>query len=174
MNKIGTIRRIDELGRIVIPKVIRNKMRIKEGDRIFVTYDDENDIINVSKHDSFIKNIKEIEIVIDALSKEIHYPVALCSKEKIVVLNNDFIFPELFDVFISTHVQNELENRKTCQFVHEDLASNNKFYNFYVYPIAYDSELLGGLLIFSSTPLSNEDNKIIITFRNLITSFIKH
>ena len=174
MNKIGTIRRIDELGRIVIPKVIRNKMRIKEGDRIFVTYDDENDIINVSKHDSFIKNIKEIEIVIDILSKEIHYPIALSSKEKIVAVSSDFIFPELFDTFISNHVESELENRKTCQFIHEDLASNNKYYNFFVYPIAYDSELFGGLFIFTSTPLSNEDNKIIITFRNLLTSFIKH
>ena len=48
MEKIGTIRRIDELGRIVIPKLIRNKMRLKEGDRVVVSYNIEDDTVTVS------------------------------------------------------------------------------------------------------------------------------
>ena len=47
MEKIGTIRRIDELGRIVIPKLIRNKMRLKEGDRVVVSYNIEDDTVIV-------------------------------------------------------------------------------------------------------------------------------
>ena len=34
MKTIGIVRRIDELGRIVIPKEIRNTLRIKEGDPV--------------------------------------------------------------------------------------------------------------------------------------------
>ena len=37
MNQIGSIRRLDELGRIVIPKEIRNSLRIKPGDN-FLTF----------------------------------------------------------------------------------------------------------------------------------------
>lgn len=34
MKSIGIIRRVDELGRIVIPKEIRNNLKIKEGSEI--------------------------------------------------------------------------------------------------------------------------------------------
>ena len=36
MKTIGIVRRIDDLGRIVIPKEIRNTLRIKSGDNLDV------------------------------------------------------------------------------------------------------------------------------------------
>ena len=68
MEKIGTIRRIDELGRIVIPKLIRNKMRLKEGDRVVVSYNIEDDTVTVSIHDTYIHNMKEISLIIDSFT----------------------------------------------------------------------------------------------------------
>ena len=35
MNETGMVRRIDDLGRIVIPKEIRKSLRIKEGDPLW-------------------------------------------------------------------------------------------------------------------------------------------
>ena len=69
MEKIGTIRRIDELGRIVIPKLFRNKMRLKEGDRVVVSYNIEDDTVTVSIQDTYIHNMKEISLIIDSLYK---------------------------------------------------------------------------------------------------------
>ena len=40
--KTGVIRRIDELGRIVIPKEIRKSLRIKEGENLEILVDNEN------------------------------------------------------------------------------------------------------------------------------------
>ena len=37
MKATGIVRRIDDLGRIVIPKEIRRTLRIKEGDPPFIT-----------------------------------------------------------------------------------------------------------------------------------------
>ena len=37
MKATGIVRRIDDLGRVVIPKEIRRTMRIKEGDPSFAT-----------------------------------------------------------------------------------------------------------------------------------------
>ena len=34
MNESGSIRRVDDLGRIVIPKEIRRALRIREGDAL--------------------------------------------------------------------------------------------------------------------------------------------
>lgn len=173
MEKIGTIRRIDELGRIVIPKLIRNKMRLKEGDRVVVSYNIEDDTVTVSIHDTYIHNMKELSLIIDSLYKELHYHIALCSKNKVVCINSDSAYPNILNKEISLHVQEEIEKRKTSQFVHEDLNNENKYYNFFAYPLAYDSELFGCLLVFSSTTLSNEENKILMSFRNLLTTFIR-
>ena len=40
MKATGIVRRIDDLGRIVIPKEIRRTLRIKEGDPHFTTLTD--------------------------------------------------------------------------------------------------------------------------------------
>ena len=45
MKSTGVVRRIDDLGRIVIPKEIRKNLRIKEGDNLEVFIDNE-DIIS--------------------------------------------------------------------------------------------------------------------------------
>ena len=40
MKATGIVRRIDDLGRVVIPKEIRRTMRIREGDRLLTTLTD--------------------------------------------------------------------------------------------------------------------------------------
>ena len=45
MKSTGVVRRIDDLGRIVIPKEIRKILRIKEGDPVEVFTDKEGEII---------------------------------------------------------------------------------------------------------------------------------
>ena len=37
MKATGIVRRIDDLGRVVIPKEIRRTMRIREGDPLLIT-----------------------------------------------------------------------------------------------------------------------------------------
>jgi len=38
MKATGIVRRIDDLGRVVIPKEIRRTMRIREGDPLLMTW----------------------------------------------------------------------------------------------------------------------------------------
>ena len=41
MKATGIVRRIDDLGRVVIPKEIRRTMRIREGDPLLKSLEDE-------------------------------------------------------------------------------------------------------------------------------------
>ena len=45
MKSTGVVRRIDDLGRIVIPKEIRRNLRIKEGDNLEVFIEGEDIIL---------------------------------------------------------------------------------------------------------------------------------
>ena len=45
MKATGVVRRIDDLGRVVIPKEIRKTLRIKEGDPLEIFTDSEGGII---------------------------------------------------------------------------------------------------------------------------------
>ena len=45
MKATGIVRRIDDLGRVVIPKEIRRTMRIKEGDPLEIYTDREGEVI---------------------------------------------------------------------------------------------------------------------------------
>ena len=51
MKATGVVRRIDDLGRVVIPKEIRRTLRIKEGDPLEIFTDKEGEVI--------LKNIRQ-------------------------------------------------------------------------------------------------------------------
>ena len=59
MKATGIVRRIDDLGRVVIPKEIRRTLRIKEGDPYFTTLTD-FDRFFIALH-SVAKNISGVK-----------------------------------------------------------------------------------------------------------------
>ena len=51
MKATGIVRRIDDLGRVVIPKEIRRTMRIREGDPLEIFTDKDGELIPAYIHD---------------------------------------------------------------------------------------------------------------------------
>lgn len=81
MKATGVVRRIDELGRIVIPKEIRRNLRIRDGESLEI-YVDETDII--LKKFSIMRNIDEYaRNMADAL-----YSIL---KKNVVITDNDSV-----------------------------------------------------------------------------------
>lgn len=79
----GIVRRIDELGRVVIPKEIRKTMRIKEGEEMEVCVSDEDTLI--LKKYSPIKNIKKIgDEYVEVLNKCTGYSCFICNTDEIL------------------------------------------------------------------------------------------
>lgn len=60
MKATGIVRRIDDLGRVVIPKEIRRTLRIREGDPLEIFTDREGEII--------LKNILQL-VSLETLQK---------------------------------------------------------------------------------------------------------
>jgi AbrB family looped-hinge helix DNA binding protein len=68
MKAFGIVRRIDDLGRVVIPKEIRRSLKIREGDAIEL-YRDEDMIClkKVETEKNFIEDVKKMNYDISEL-----------------------------------------------------------------------------------------------------------
>ncbi len=83
MKATGIVRRIDDLGRVVIPKEIRRTMRIREGDPLEIYTDREGEVI--FKKYSPIGDLMEFASgYAETLYKTCGIPVAVCDKDCII------------------------------------------------------------------------------------------
>ena len=83
MKKTGMVRKIDEIGRIVIPKGIRQTLRLYEGMKIEMYINDENEIVLKNYSPLFSTNLL-LEQYVEVLSKVINKEVFVCDRNVIV------------------------------------------------------------------------------------------
>ena len=93
MKATGIVRRLDDLGRLVIPKEIRKQYRLKEGDSIEFFID--HDQIIIQKFDVMSKHMEEIEIMCDTLHAMYQNTVLFIQEEwlqkKEIALKDSFL-----------------------------------------------------------------------------------
>ena len=83
MKATGIVRRIDDLGRVVIPKEIRRTMRIREGDPLEIYTDREGEVI--FKKYSLIGELNEFAgQYADTLHKTAGLSVAICDRDTVI------------------------------------------------------------------------------------------
>ena len=76
------IRKIDDLGRIVLPKDIRESLRIKCGDDLEIITEKENVILK--KHSKLTKLLDVEKIIIELLKEKLNLSALLTDKDKII------------------------------------------------------------------------------------------
>ena len=85
MKATGVVRRIDDLGRIVIPKEIRKTLRIKEGTPLEIFTEKEGDII--LKKYSPIGELQNFSTeYVDCLSKVTNYISLVTDKDSVIAV----------------------------------------------------------------------------------------
>ena len=83
MKATGIVRRIDDLGRVVIPKEIRRTMRIREGDPLEIYTNSDGEVI--FKKYSAISEMSENAVhVADIMNKIAGCPVVVFDKDHVV------------------------------------------------------------------------------------------
>ena len=111
MKATGIVRRIDDLGRVVIPKEIRRTMRIREGDPLEIFTNTDGEV--VFKKYSPIGELSPFAMqYADVLSRAIGLPVLICDRDHVVacagVPRKDYT-----DRRISRALEELMDNRQT-------------------------------------------------------------
>ena len=83
MKATGIVRRIDDLGRVVIPKEIRRTMRIREGDPLEIYTNSEGEVI-FKKYSAIDEMGENAWNVADIMYKTAGCPVLIFDKDHIV------------------------------------------------------------------------------------------
>lgn len=168
MEPMGVLRRIDELGRIVIPKGIRSRLKINEGDRVELIL--ENDTELLLRKYSPIHEIKDnVKNMLIALEKELNIPVLLCNNE-IFLASSSLKYEYYIEKPISSKLLSLLNERKNVGLVNHNLSNINEPLNCMIYPLAKNSELIGGLIMIGINNVDDLQNRIMLLFRNILLS----
>ena len=83
MKATGIVRRIDDLGRIVIPKEIRRTMHIREGDPLEIYTDREGEVI-FKKYSPIGELTEFASRYAETLHKTCGLAVAICDRDAVV------------------------------------------------------------------------------------------
>ncbi len=85
MKATGIVRRIDDLGRVVIPKEIRRVMRIREGDPLEIYT--ENDGSVVFRKYSVVGELSRVsEEYAQAINRSSGIPIAICDRDNVIAV----------------------------------------------------------------------------------------
>ncbi len=111
MKATGIVRRIDDLGRVVIPKEIRRTMRIREGDPLEIYTDADGEVIfkkysPVGELATFSSQYAEV------LSKSCGNPIVVCDRDHVIAAAG-ISKKEVLERRITPQLEELMETRKT-------------------------------------------------------------
>ncbi|MEI7027674.1 stage V sporulation protein T [Paenibacillus sp. y28] len=111
MKATGIVRRIDDLGRVVIPKEIRRTLRIREGDPLEIFVDRDGEVIlkkysPIGELGDFAKEYAE------SLHESTNHITMICDRDSIIAVSGA-PKKEYLEKQIGAQVESCMENRRT-------------------------------------------------------------
>lgn len=156
MKATGIVRRIDDLGRVVIPKEIRRTLRIREGDPLEIFTDRDGGVIlkKYSPIEELSNFAKEYAEALQATTGNI---VLICDKDNIISVSGTSK-KEYMDKKVSTEVERIMEDRKSLLLgeggnkvvpLIDDEDVDGKYVAQAISPIIAEGDAIGAVIIAS-------------------------
>ncbi len=156
MKATGVVRRIDDLGRVVIPKEIRKTLRIKEGDPLEIFTDREGQVI--LKKYSPIGELSEFAAgYAETLSKTTGHIAFITDKDTIIAVSGGSkkeyleqdISKELEQLMEDKEVYTSKENSDKAMPIIKNDNEQRKNNAQVVYPIISNGDTIGTVILMS-------------------------
>ncbi|TYO97346.1 stage V sporulation protein T [Desulfallas thermosapovorans] len=166
MKATGIVRRIDDLGRVVIPKEIRRTMRIRDGEPLEIYVDREGEVI-LKKYSPITDLGQYAKEYADSLHEAIGYIVCIADRDEIIAVSGGFK-KDLLKKSIGTLLEDVIGSGQTKILDEEHSLTEDErvtFKNSVVAPIVTNGNPIGAVIITSSeeAPMGNLENKLAET-----------
>ncbi len=148
MKATGIVRRIDDLGRVVIPKEIRRTMRIREGDPLEIYTTREGEVI--FKKYSLIGGLEEFAAQFcDTLSRSTDFSAAVTDRDAVIAMAGAGK-KELLGKTVSAELEGIMAQRSLyCGDGVPVTEGNEQFRAAVAAPILCEGDVLGSVLFLS-------------------------
>ena len=152
MKATGIVRRIADLGRVVIPKEIRRTLRIREGDPLEIFVDRDGEVIlkkysPISELGDFAKEYA------DALFDSLGHSILICDRDTYIAVSGsskkEYLNKSISDLLERTMDQRNSvleENKKEIQLV-DGIDDDVSAYT--IAPIVANGDPIGAVVLFS-------------------------
>lgn len=161
MSITGIVRKIDDLGRIVLPKELRNYLNINPGDDFQIIV--ENEKIILEKYSKLLNYKEEIIKIIESFRKNINVKIYLAIDNKLIIN----------DELINEQIIKQSQLRKRIMSITKDKIVITKniieYGNYIIEPLIINSDLLGILIL-----IGDESINTLNTISNIIKSLISN
>lgn len=160
MKATGIVRRIDDLGRVVIPKEIRRTMRIREGDPLEIFTDREGTVI-LKKYSPIYELGNFAQEYAESLHRNLKHIACICDKDTFVaysgVVSKDFkdkrLNPQLEEIINDkkTVVAN-ISQESEMYLLTKDEEAPSKYTAQVIAPIVNMGDPVGAVILLSREP----------------------
>jgi AbrB family looped-hinge helix DNA binding protein len=157
MKLNGIVRKIDNLGRIVIPIELRKRLKIDQNDDIEIKI--ENNKIVLSKYNK----LSELNNILYLMSKSYNnltgINIIVTDKERIIYSNKEIYKNKNISKIIRNNIDNEIE----IDFYKKVEITNDLFIESYIYSknIKISGFSYGQFIIYSKNMISIKDKEIL-------------
>ncbi len=167
MKTTGITRRIDELGRIVIPKEIRKNMHLKTGELLEIFLND-SETIMLKKHSIINKDQEFLNYYVKTLSNKFECDVYVTNLSEIVFSNDDNIVGEKISTELEDFISNSVNfNNLDKISITKDITLNNMFH---VFSLSPNGDLSGLVIVNFKKNNSKECSEVM----KLSTAFLEN
>ena len=153
MKATGIVRRIDDLGRVVIPKEIRRTLRIREGDPLEIYTATDGEVI--FKKYSPVGELSEFAgQYADVISRISSLPTLICDKDHVIAAAG-VSKREFLERRVSTVLENYMESRKSYAATQQNEGDIQPIEGIehpasVIYPIISSGDVTGAVVMLSS------------------------
>lgn len=154
MKSTGVIRRIDELGRIVIPKEIRRNLGIHDGENVEIFT--ENDSIILKKHYRLTSSRDLANNLCEIIYSDFNYKIMITDREKLIAkggINEEILNKKLPEEFLEIIESREIITKENINFKMED---KELIGNFIFIPIISLNDSIGLVIMYNKEKLTEE------------------
>lgn len=154
MKATGIVRRIDDLGRVVVPKEIRRTLRIREGDPLEIFTDREGEII-LKKYSPIGELGDFAKQYADTLAQTTGNVVCIADRDQIIAVAGG-AKKEFMNKPLGTALERIIQNRETVvahtgdkSFIHIVENASEEFQSQVICPIIAEGDAIGAVILLS-------------------------
>ena len=167
----GLIRHIDELGRVVIPKEIRNQLNIHPEDAVEITVNGRT--IAIKKYQKLHTLESLCEQYLSAFGKSTNVSCVICNTEHIVASRGISVSK---DALLSARIMDFICSQKNYHYSEEDsltLFEDGKFLVDTLYPIGTPSTPIGAVILLHYRETTEAERACTKYMADLLTQLTK-